>query len=309
MVAAMTQKQAIKQSWPTHLFVLIPYLWLLAFFLTPFAIVLKISLSQTAMAQPPYLPVFDIAAGWQGLKDFITQLSLDGYALIGSDDLYLLSYLKSLEIAAVSTAIILLIGYPLAYGIARSPRSLQPLLVMLVVLPFWTSFLIRVYAWVNILQRDGLLNDMLMHLHIIGQPVAWLSSDTAIYIGIVYSYLPFMVLPLYATLEKMDRSLLEAAADLGCTRTRAFWQVTWPLSLPGVAAGALLCFIPIVGEFVIPDLLGGSETLMIGQTLWTEFFSNRDWPVASAIAVALLGLLLVPILLYERLQKRALKGG
>ncbi|HEY2758384.1 MAG TPA: ABC transporter permease subunit [Pseudolabrys sp.] len=305
----MTQKQAIKQSWPTHLVVLIPYLWLLAFFLTPFAIVLKISLSQTAMAQPPYLPVFDIAAGWQGLKDFITQLSLDGYALIGSDDLYLLSYLKSLEIAAVSTAIILLIGYPLAYGIARSPRSLQPLLVMLVVLPFWTSFLIRVYAWVNILQRDGLLNDMLMHLHIIGQPVAWLSSDTAIYIGIVYSYLPFMVLPLYATLEKMDRSLLEAAADLGCTRTRAFWQVTWPLSLPGVAAGALLCFIPIVGEFVIPDLLGGSETLMIGQTLWTEFFSNRDWPVASAIAVALLGLLLVPILLYERLQKRALKGG
>jgi putrescine transport system permease protein len=261
------------------------------------------------MAQPPYLPVFDIAAGWQGLRDFVAQLSLDGYALLGSDDLYLLSYLKSLEVAAVSTVIILLIGYPLAYGIARSPRGLQPLLVMLVVLPFWTSFLIRVYAWINILQRDGLLNDVLMKLHIIDQPVAWLSSDTAIYIGIVYSYLPFMVLPLYATLEKMDRALLEAAADLGCTRTRAFWQVTWPLSLPGVAAGALLCFIPIVGEFVIPDLLGGSDTLMIGQTLWTEFFSNRDWPVASAIAVALLALLLVPILFYERLQKRALQGG
>jgi putrescine transport system permease protein len=297
-----------KKGIRTRLVVLIPYLWLVAFFLAPFVIVLKISLSQTAMAQPPYLPVFDIAAGWQGLKDFVTQLSLDGYALIGSDDLYLLSYLKSLEVAAVSTALILLIGYPLAYGIARSPRGLQPLLVMLVVLPFWTSFLIRVYAWINILQRDGLLNGVLMKLHIIDQPMAWLSSDTAINIGIVYSYLPFMVLPLYATLEKMDRALLEAAADLGCTRTRAFWQVTWPLSLPGVAAGALLCFIPIVGEFVIPDLLGGSETLMIGQTLWTEFFSNRDWPVASAIAVALLALLLVPILFYERLQKRALQG-
>jgi putrescine transport system permease protein len=297
-----------KKEWPARFVVLIPYLWLLAFFLAPFAIVLKISLSQTAMAQPPYLPVFDIAAGWHGLKDFIAQLSFDGYALLGSDNLYLLSYLKSLEVAAVSTVIILLIGYPLAYGIARSPRGLQPLLVMLVVLPFWTSFLIRVYAWINILQRDGLLNDVLMRLHIIDQPMAWLSSDTAIYIGVVYSYLPFMVLPLYATLEKMDRTLLEAAADLGCTRTRAFWLVTWPLSLPGVAAGALLCFIPIVGEFVIPDLLGGSETLMIGQTLWTEFFSNRDWPVASAIAVALLGLLLVPILFYERLQKRALQG-
>jgi len=165
-----------------------------------------------------------------------------------------------------------------------------------------------VYAWINILQRDGLLNDILMRLHAIDLPVAWLSSDTAIYIGVVYSYLPFMVLPLYATLEKMDESLLEAAADLGCPRWRAFWLVTWPLSLPGLAAGCLLCFIPIVGEFVIPDLLGGSETLMIGQTLWTEFFSNRDWPVASAIAVALLVLLLVPILVYERLQRRSLEG-
>ena len=175
---------------------------------------------------------------------------------------------------------------------------------MLVILPFWTSFLIRIYAWINILQRDGLLNEMLSRLHIVDAPVVWLSSDTAIYIGMVYSYLPFMVLPLYATLEKLDESLLEAAADLGCPRWKAFWLVTLPLSLPGVAAGVLLCFIPITGEFVIPDLLGGSETLMIGQTLWTEFFSNKDWPVASAIAVALLGLLLVPILFYERLQRR-----
>jgi len=289
--------------------VLVPYLWLAVFFLAPFAIVLKISLSQTALAQPPYLPVFDLFAGWAGVKDFVGQLSLDTYKLVGADPLYLMAYLKSLEIAAISTAILLVIGYPIAYGMARAPRAWQPLLVMAVVLPFWTSFLIRVYAWINILQRDGLLNSVLFRLHIIDTPATWLSSDTAIYIGVVYSYLPFMVLPLYATLEKIDQSLLEAAADLGCPRWKTFWLVVLPLSLPGVAAGVMLCFIPIVGEFVIPDLLGGSETLMIGQTLWTEFFSNRDWPAASAIAIMLLGLLLLPILLYERLQQRSLEGG
>jgi putrescine transport system permease protein len=300
--------RADKQKWRARRVVLLPYIWLVLFFLVPVAIVLKISLSQAALAQPPYLPIFDLAAGWTGLKDFAAQLSADSFELLASDAIYLLSYFKSLEIAAVSTAILVLIGYPLAYGIARTPRAWQPLLVMAIVLPFWTSFLIRVYAWINILQRDGLLNEVLLRLHIIDVPVAWLSSDTAIYIGVVYSYLPFMVLPLYATLEKMDENLLEAAADLGCPRWKAFWLVTFPLSLPGLAAGALLCFIPIVGEFVIPDLLGGSETLMIGQTLWTEFFSNRDWPVASAIAIALLMLLLVPILFYERLQQRSLQG-
>jgi putrescine transport system permease protein len=288
--------------------VLLPYLWLALFFLAPFVIVLKISLSQAALAQPPYLPVLDLASGWAGLKEFAQQLSVDSFRLLVTDVIYLLSYLKSLEIAAVSTTILVLIGYPIAYGIARTPRAWQPLLVMAIVLPFWTSFLIRVYAWINILQRDGLLNEVLLRLHVLDAPVAWLSSDTAIYIGIVYSYLPFMVLPLYAGLEKMDESLLEAAADLGCPRWKAFWLVTFPLSLPALAAGALLCFIPIVGEFVIPDLLGGSETLMIGQTLWTEFFSNRDWPVASAIAIALLVLLVMPILAYERLQQRSLEG-
>jgi putrescine transport system permease protein len=286
----------------------LPYLWLLAFFLVPFLIVLKISFSHTVIAQPPYVPLLDLAAGWQGLKDFFARLTLDGYALLVSDPLYLVSYLKSLRVAAVSTAILLLIGYPIAYGIARSPRRLQPLLVLLVVLPFWTSFLIRVYAWINILQRDGLLNDALMALGLVQTRPEWLASDTAIYIGLVYSYLPFMVLPLYATLEKLDESLLEAAADLGCPRWKTFWSVTLPLSLPGAAAGALLCFIPIVGEFVIPDLLGGSRSLMIGQTLWLEFFSNRDWPVASSIAVALLALLVVPIIFYERLQRRQLEG-
>jgi len=285
-----------------------PYLWLGAFFLVPFLIVIKISLSQTALASPPYVPALDWSAGFAGLRNFIAGLSFDNYALLGTDAIYLLSYLKSLQVAAISTAIMLLIGYPIAYGIARSPRRAQAVLVMLVVLPFWTSFLIRVYAWINILQRDGLLNDVLLGLGAIDAPVAWLSSDTAIFIGVVYSYLPFMVLPLYAALEKIDHSLLEAAADLGAPRWKAFWLVTFPLSLPGVGAGVLLCFIPIMGEFVIPDLLGGSDTLMIGQTVWNEFFSNKDWPVASAMAAVLLALLMGPILLYERLQQRALTG-
>jgi putrescine transport system permease protein len=292
-----------KAAW---LLALTPYLWLLVFFLTPFVIVLKISLSQSALAQPPYLPALDLAAGWAAIGDFLRALSFKNYALLGSDAIYLSSYLKSVEVALISAAIMLLVGYPLAYAIARSSRGLQPLLVILVILPFWTSFLIRVYAWINILQRDGLLNDVLRSLHVIDAPLPWLASDTAIYIGIVYSYLPFMVLPLYAALEKIDHSLLEAAADLGAPPWKTFWLVTFPLSLPGVGAGALLCFIPIVGEFVIPDLLGGSGTLMIGQTLWTEFFSNKDWPLASALAVLLLAILVAPILFYERLQRRAL---
>lgn len=291
-----------------RLIVWVPYLWLALFFLVPLAIVLKISLSQNALEQPPYLPVFDISAGWQGAREFFDALSLETYTLLFSDSLYFFSYLKSLEIAGLATLILLLIGFPVAYGIARSPRRAQPILILLVILPFWTSFLIRIYAWINILQRDGLLNDVLLALGVIAQPVVWLSTDTAIYIGLVYSYLPFMVLPIYATLEKMDEALLEAAADLGCPRAKAFWLVTLPIARPGVVAGALLCFIPMVGEFVIPDLLGGSQTAMIGQTLWVEFFSNKDWPVAAAITVVLLCLLVVPIVLYEHLQKRALEG-
>jgi putrescine transport system permease protein len=286
--------------------ILIPALWLGLFFLVPFLIVLKISLSQSAVAQPPYVPVLDLAAGWQGIRDFVAGLSFDNYILLASDSLYVTSYLRSLRIAATSTAILLLIGYPIAYGIARAPRRVQPILVAAIVLPFLTAFLIRIYAWVNILQREGLLNDALLALGLIREPLVWLSTDTAIYIGIVYSYLPFMVLPLYASLEKMDETLLEAAMDLGCPWWKAFWLVTVPLSLSGVVAGALLCFIPIVGEFVIPDLLGGSGATMIGQTLWTEFFSNKDWPVASAMAVVLLIILLVPIMIYQHLQMREL---
>jgi putrescine transport system permease protein len=309
-MSAMSPAGAIGGRSPgARLVVLVPFLWLLAFFLAPFLIVLKISLSQNALAQPPYLPVFDIAAGWQGVMEFLGGLSFDSYRLLLSDAIYLVSYLKSLEIAALATLILLLIGFPVAYGIARAPRRWQSILVLLVILPFWTSFLIRIYAWINILQREGLLNDALLALGIVREPVAWLASDTAIYIGLVYSYLPFMVLPVYATLEKLDVSLLEAAADLGCPRWKAFWSVTWPLARPGIIAGALLCFIPIVGEFVIPDLLGGSQTMMIGQTLWTEFFANKDWPVAAAIAVVLLSLLVLPMTIYEHLQKRALERG
>jgi putrescine transport system permease protein len=304
----MTATRNYRKSPGIRMLVLAPYLWLVVFFLVPFAIIAKISLSQTAIAQPPYVPVFDVAAGFEGLREFWGALSPANYVLLGGDAIYAASYLKSLEVAAISTAMLLVIGYPIAYALSRAPTRFQGLLLIMVILPFWTSFLIRIYAWINVLQHDGLLNRVLVALGIVHEPVAWLASDTAVYVGVVYSYLPFMVLPLYAALEKIDDALLEAAADLGCPRWKAFWTITVPLSLPGVVAGALLCFIPIVGEFVIPDLLGSSRTLMIGQTLWTEFFANKDWPVASAIAVVLLALLVVPIALFERMRARTLES-
>jgi len=292
---------------PARLAAIAPYLWMALFFLVPFLFVLKISLSQTAIAQPPYTPVFDVGEGWEAIKAAFAALSFDNFRLLVSDDLYVLSYLRSLNVAAISTSILLLIGYPIAYGMARLPQRWHAVAMMLVIVPFWTSFLIRIYAWINILQHDGLLNQILLALHLVSTPVVWLSTDGAMYLGIVYSYLPFMILPLYATLSKMDPALLEAASDLGTSPRQAFWRVTFPLSLPGLGAGALLCFIPIVGEFVIPDLLAGSDALMIGQTLWLEFFTNKDWPVASATAVVLLLLLLAPLLLYDRLQRRQLE--
>jgi len=292
---------------PARLAALAPYLWMALFFLVPFGFVLKIALSQTAIAQPPYVPVFDPAAGWQAFKAALSALSLDNFRLLASDDIYILSYLRSLMVALSSTAMLLLIGYPMAYGMSRLPRRWQPVAMMLVIVPFWTSFLIRIYSWINVLQNDGLLNRLLLALGVIDKPAPWLATDTAMYLGMVYSYFPFMILPLYAALASADRTLLEAAADLGCSRLKAFWLVTVPLSLPGIGAGALLCFIPIVGEFVIPDLLAGSDHLMIGQTLWLEFFTNKDWPVASAVAVVLLALLLVPLLVYEKLQRRHLE--
>jgi putrescine transport system permease protein len=312
-----------------RLVIIVPYLWLLVFFLLPFMIVFKISLSDTALAIPPYAPrLAGLADLWQRLGEF----DFENYRYLACDflgtffgqsaycaediaksfnrDPYItVAYLSSLWIAAVSTVLTLLVGYPVAYGMARAPATIRPTLLMLVILPFWTSFLIRVYAWIGILKPEGLLNQFLLATGIIDQPLVILNTHTAIFIGIVYSYLPFMVLPLYATLEKMDHSLVEAAQDLGCTRTGAFWKVTFPLSLPGVVAGCLLVFIPAVGEFVIPDLLGGSETLMIGKTLWDEFFANKDWPLSSAVAVILLLVLVVPIMVFQKVQADAQERG
>lgn len=292
---------------PARIAAIAPYLWMVLFFLVPFGFVLKISLSQTAIAQPPYTPVFDLTGGAAAIGAAFAALSLDNFRLLFSDNLYVLAYLRSLNVALASTAMLLGIGYPIAYAMARLPRRWQAVAVILVIVPFWTSFLIRIYAWINILQHDGLLNRLLLALHLVTRPVVWLSTDSAMYLGIVYSYLPFMILPLYATLSKMEPALEEAAADLGASPLEVFRLVTLPLSLPGVGAGVLLCFIPIVGEFVIPDLLAGSDKLMVGQTLWLEFFTNKDWPVASAAAIVLLALLVVPLVLYDRLQRRQLQ--
>ncbi|WP_336055860.1 ABC transporter permease subunit [Nitratireductor sp. CH_MIT9313-5] len=287
----------------------VPYLWLLIFFLVPFFIVFKISLSQPAIAMPPYTPTFDLSEGLSGLWAGLSEMSFSNYLWLTEDALYINSYLSSLWIAGVSTVLTLLVGYPMAYAMARAPENIRPVLLMLVILPFWTSFLIRVYAWIGILKTEGLLNQFLLFIGIIDQPLVILNTSTAIYIGIVYSYLPFMVLPLYATLEKMDHSLIEAAQDLGCPPLSSFWKITFPLSLPGVVAGCMLVFIPAVGEFVIPDLLGGSRTLMIGKTLWNEFFANRDWPVSSAVAIVLLMILVVPIMFFQRAQARSQERG
>ena len=282
----------------------VPYLWLLALFLVPFLIVLKIALSDTALAIPPYLPTLDFSTGWAGIKDFFSQLDFENFVWLTQDDLYWKAYLSSLKIALISTLLTLLVGYPIAYGMAMAPDEWRPTLMMLIILPFWTSFLIRVYSWMGILSNEGFLNQFLMWTGLISEPLTILNTNVAVYIGIVYTYLPFMILPIYAALEKMDASLLEAAEDLGCSRLSAFWLVTIPLSKSGIIAGSFLVFIPAIGEFVIPSLLGGSGTLMIGKVLWEEFFSNRDWPVASAVAVVLLLILIIPIILFQRNEQK-----
>ncbi len=293
----------------TNATIWLPYLWLFIFFFVPFILVAKLSLSEPAIAQPPYIPAMNFLDGpiawWADIKKF----SYSNYLFLTEDSLYWKSYLSSLKIAFIATVLTLIIGYPLAYGMARAPRTMRPLLLMLVILPFWTSFLIRVYAWIGILKKEGLLNQFLLWLGVIAEPLTIMNTNWAVYIGIVYSYLPFMVLPLYANLEKQDFTLLEAASDLGCTRTSSFWKITWPLSMPGVIAGCFLVFIPAVGEFVIPSLLGGSSTLMIGRTLYDEFFQNRDWPVSSAVAIILLLILIVPIMLFQRSQARTKEAG
>ncbi|MEL7149865.1 MAG: ABC transporter permease subunit [Pseudomonadota bacterium] len=292
-----------------RVFTAIPYVWLVILFLVPFGIVAKIALSDYAISIPPYTPTLDLSEGWAGVRAFFAALDFENFVFLTEDDLYWRAYLSSVQIAVISTFLTLSVGFPIAYAMTRAPEAWRPALMMLVILPFWTSFLIRVYAWIGILANEGFLNQFLLWLGVISEPLQILNTTTAVYIGIVYTYLPFMILPIYASLERMDPSLLEAAEDLGCSRLSAFWHVTWPLARPGVIAGCFLVFIPTVGEFVIPSLLGGSDTLMIGKVLWEEFFSNRDWPVASAVAILLLLILIVPIVLFQRHETKERERG
>ena len=280
----------------------VPYLWLLAFVLAPFLIVVKLSLSQAAMAMPPYTPVFSAGDSLAQIVSALRGFDFSAYQGLLQDPLYVDSYLDSLGLAFCATLLTLGVAYPMAYAMSRAPARRRTALVLLAVAPFWTSFLIRVYAWTAILKDEGFLNHALLAVGLIHQPIQIYATNWAVLIGIVYSYLPFMILPIFNAIDRQDPSLLEAAADLGASPRAAFWRVTAPLSAPGVLAGSLLVFIPAVGEFVIPDLLGGSNTMMIGRTLWTEFFENRDWPTAAAVAVVLLIILLGPAALYQKLQ-------
>lgn len=281
-------------NWGRLAVIAIPAFWLGIFFFVPFVVVFKISLAESAIAIPPYSEIFN----WDVEEAYMTiKVNLGNYLYLLEDAFYLDAYLNSVKIAAISTFITLLIGFPIAYKIARTEGTTRAVLLALVILPFWTSFLLRVYAWMGFLKKNGIVNEFLMMTGLIDQPLTMLQTDFAVYLGIVYTYLPFMVLPLYSALEKMDVSLLEAAEDLGARPAQSFFLITVPLALPGIIAGCLLMFIPAVGEFVIPALLGGSDTIMIGRVLWDEFFLNRDWPMASAVATVMLIILVIPTML------------
>jgi putrescine transport system permease protein len=277
-----------KDLWLRRLIVAVPYLWLFIFFALPFMIILKISLADPVMQQPP----------------FSQTASFDNFLFLLSDKLYAITYLRSILMATGATILCLLLGFPMAYGIARSDPAVRSFLLLLIVLPFWISFLLRVYAWMGLMNNYGVINNMLVWLGVTDQPIQIMYTDFAIFVGLTYSYLPFMILPLYASLERMDLDLVDAALDLGASRTAAFWDITWPLARPGVIAGSLLVFIPSMGEYVIPYLLGGPETLLIGRVLFDEFFVNRDWPLASAVAIMLLIILVVPIVFLQKNQAR-----
>ncbi|MCM2462628.1 ABC transporter permease subunit [Pseudomonas sp. CG7] len=281
----------------------VPFIWLFLFFMLPFFIVLKISFAEADVAIPPYTEIYSYVD--QKLQ---VLLNLANYVMLSEDELYIAAYLGSLKMALISTVLCLLIGYPMAYGIANARKEMQTVLVLLIMMPTWTAILIRVYAWMGILSNNGLLNGFLMSMGWISEPLQFLNTNLAVYIGVVYSYLPFMILPLYANLVKHDQSLLEAASDLGSSTFNSFWKITVPLSKNGIIAGCMLVFIPVVGEFVIPELLGGPETLMSGKVLWQEFFNHRDWPVASALAVVMLAILIVPIILFNRSQAKEMEG-
>ena len=281
----------------------LPFLWLFLFFMLPFFLVMKISFSEAALAIPPYSEIYSFAE-----QKFELMLNLGNYTMLAADELYLSAYLGSLKVALLSTLMCLVLGFPMAYAISKANKEAQNVLLLLIMMPTWTAILIRVYAWMGILSNNGLLNGFLMSMGFIDEPLQILNTNLAVYIGVVYSYLPFMILPLYANLVKHDTSLLEAASDLGSSTFNSFWKITIPLSKNGIIAGCMLVFIPVVGEFVIPELLGGPETLMIGKVLWQEFFNNRDWPVASALAVVMLAILIVPIILFNRSQAKEMEG-
>ena len=295
---------SIRENLWRYFIVAIPYIWLLLFFLAPFVIVFKISLADPIIAQPPFTPFFN--QGSDG--GFSIYTTFDNFLYLFQDSLYFVTYLNSVKLAFIATLFTLLIGYPIAYGIARSPQPTRNILLLLVVIPFWISFLLRVYSWMGILKTNGLINGFFLWLGIIDQPLELLYTDTAVYIGMVYSYLPYMILPLYANLVKLDVRLLEAASDLGAKKWQGFIDVTLPLSIPGIIAGCLLVFIPAIGEYVIPALLGGADTLMIGRVLFDEFFLNRDWPVSSAVAIVLLLLLVLPIVYFQKKQAQENEG-
>ncbi|TPV58586.1 ABC transporter permease subunit [Aestuariibacter sp. GS-14] len=300
----MRQLPQLLRKESRSLIIAVPWLWLALFFILPFLYILKISLAEPQLAQPPYTDL--IQTDGEGLVTVL--LNFANYMLIWEDSLYLDAFVGSLKVAGVSTILCLLVGYPMAYGIARAPVHMRLPLLMLIILPFWTSFLIRVYAWMGILKSNGLLNNMLMWLGVIDEPLDILYTPIAIYIGVVYSYLPFLILPLYATLVKLDNTLLEAAADLGCRPFKQFLTITLPQSVPGILAGGMLVFIPVMGEFVIPDLLGGPDSLMIGKLLWTEFFNNKDWPLASSLAAVLLVALIIPFMLMRHFERKSEEG-
>ena len=302
-IVAPERVNALKELWGRRLIIGVPYLWLLLFFLVPFLIVAKISVSSAEIAIPPYSSIVEY------FDEVLTfHLNLGNYLFLAEDKLYLQSYLTSIRLALVATFFCLLLGYPMAYAMAKVPGRKQGVLLMLVLLPSWTSFLIRIYAWMGILKNNGLLNNLLLWCGVIDHPLQLLNTNIAVYIGIVYAYLPFMVLPIYANLTQLDKSLLEAASDLGCRPWQAFLRVTLPLSKSGMIAGCMLVFIPAVGEYVIPELLGGPESLMIGKVLWQEFFNNRDWPLASALAIIMLLILCLPIAFFNRQQARQLEA-
>ena len=296
-------RQALGDLLWRRIVIVLPYLWLVLFFLVPFAIVFKISFSDPIVAQPPFTPLFDQSQNF--LNWF--QGSLNNYLFLLEDNLYWVSYLRSIKVAFISTIFCLLLGYPMAYYIAQSAPTKRNVLLMLIILPFWTSFLLRVYAWMGILSTNGIINSMFLWTGIIDEPIQMLYTNFAVYLGIVYTYLPFMILPLYANLERLDLNLHDAAADLGGKPLQVFRDITLPVSLPGIIAGSLLVFIPAMGEFVIPALLGGLDSLMIGRTLYDEFFVNRDWPLASAVATILLLILVLPMVLFQRAQAKSVE--